>query len=388
MALVKGKYGWAEASMGEMEAEMNTDGIYYLNEDGGDPEAPLTTDYSVTELTVTEAGRYWLTGYDSIDKKAGTAYPNCTEIDATDCTGDVVLVGNARNNLLSAGSGKASLWGGIDGNDTMQGGASQDMFWFAEGDDKDVIWDFTSGDGDAADVLVLYGGSLDSVSRSGKALTLNMPQGHRLTVTTDTTSDGIILYSWDAKTILKAKIGDSMWNSNFGYAEDIIYYQGGPRRDVLTLPGGTEEKLVWLDGSKEKSYVSIDVIDGSQSSGADQLAGTQASESIVGGRAEASLWGGAGSADDTLRAGTGDNLLFYGYGEGNDLVQSTYRDARIMLYNITVPQLTETSINGNTVRIGTTAGHTLTVEGKTAYFTLADGSSWKPNRQDSTWIRL
>lgn len=373
-----------------LQAETDIYVTDYLNEDTGesDAEEPIYTDYSVTKLTVTEAGSYWLTGYDAIGKKAGIAYPNCTEIDATECTGDVVLVGNAKSNLLLAGSGKSSLWGGIDGNDTMQGGIAQDMFWFGEGDGKDVVRDFTTGSGEAADVLVLYRGPLKSVTRNGMVLTVNMAESNRLTVNTDSLGDGTVLYTWDGKTNLQAKIGNAAGDNRLTYEEDVSYYQGGNFKDTLVLSGGTEAKIVWLDGSQKKTFSGIEIIDGSESSGADQLAGTYAAESIVGGRAEASLWGGQGSADDTLRAGTGDNLLYYGYAEGNDLIQSTYRDAKVMLYNMSLSQIAETKIGGNVISIATTSGHTLTVEGKTAYFALADGTKWKPNRQDGVWVRI
>ena len=380
----------AESDVLNLQTETDIYVTDYLNEEtgGADTEEPIYTDYSVTKLTVTEAGNYWLTGYDAINKKAGVAYPNCNEIDATGSTGDVVLVGNANSDLLLAGAGKSSIWGGIDGNDTMQGGAAQDMFWFGEGDGKDVVWNFTTGSGETADVLALYRGALRSVNRNGIMLTFNMAESNRLTVTTDSLGDGTILYTLDGKTILQAKIGNAVSDNNLTYAEDVTYYQGGNFKDTLVLSGGTEAKVVWLDGSQKKNFSGIDIIDGSESSGADQLAGTYAAESIVGGRAEASLWGGIGGADDTLRAGTGDNVLYYGYGEGNDLIQSTYRDAKVMLYNISSSQIAGAEIAGNVVRIATTSGHTLTVEGKTAYFALADGTRWKPNRQDGVWVRI
>ncbi|WP_029541411.1 hypothetical protein [Selenomonas sp. AB3002] len=351
-------------------------------------EEPLTTDYTVTTLTVTEAGSYWLTGYDPINKKAGVAYPNCREVDASECSGDVLIVGNEKNNLLLAGTGKSSLWGGLDGKDTMQGGSARDLFWYGNGDSNDTVWDFTPGEEETSDVLVLYSGSVASVSRLGTILTLKMSDGSGLTVQSSSGADDVILYSWDAKDIQKAKIGNSNGNNTMSYTEEVLYYQGGSKKDILTLSGGTEAKLIWLDGSQKASYNSIDVIDGSQSSGADQLAGTTASESLVGGRAAASLWGGTGSASDTLRAGTGENILFYGYGEGDDVIQNTYRNDTVMLYNIGLDQISATNINGELISIRTTAGQTLTVNGKTELFVLGDGANWKPDRNSGTWQKL
>lgn len=353
-------------------------------------EEPLYTDYTVTTLTVTEAGNYWLTGYDAINKVAGTAYPNAKKIDASECAGTVVLVGNYLNNSLIAGEGKSSLWGGVGGNDAMYGGSSRDMFWYGEGDGNDVAYDFTAGTGDAADVLNLYSGGLQSVSRSGNVLKLAMADGNGLSVRISSGTDAAVLYTFGAKDSLRgAMIGDSTKANSMRYDDSVTYYQGGSGRDVLTLDGGTEAKVVWLDGSKGKSFSGIDVIDGSESSGADQLAGAAASESLYGGRANTSLWGGPGSASDTLRAGTGGNFLYYGYGEGNDVMEDTHWNDTVMLYNVSLSQLTGAAISSDAVSITTTAGQTLTVNGKAGEFDLAgDGTRWKPNRLTCKWEKL
>ena len=353
-----------------------------------DTEEEVTTDTSVTSLTVTEAGSYWLTGYDPINKKAGTAYPNCKTIDASDSTGEVVLVGNYNNNTLIAGEGKSSLWGGIAGNDTMQGGSSRDMFWYSEGDGNDWAIDFTAGTAETSDVLNLFSGTLSSVSRSGTLLSFAMADGKGLALrTVSSEADTAILYMTGGSETYQAKIGYSSQSNTLTYAEDVIYYQGGSKNDTLTLSGGTDAKVVWLDSSQGKGYSSIDIIDGSQSSGADQLAGGAASETIIGGRGEASLWGGAGSAADTLRAGTGENYLFYGFGEGNDVMLDTHRNDKVMLYDISLGQLTAANISGETVTLSTTAGQTLTVSGAAGAFILADKSVWVPNRQSKTWAQ-
>ena len=64
-----------ESDVLNLQAETDICVVDYLNEETGGSEAeePLYTDYSVTELTVTEAGSYWLTGYDAINKKAEVA---------------------------------------------------------------------------------------------------------------------------------------------------------------------------------------------------------------------------------------------------------------------------------------------------------------------------
>ncbi|MBQ7496348.1 MAG: hypothetical protein IJU00_00680, partial [Selenomonas sp.] len=171
------------------------------------------------------------------------------------------------------------------------------------------------------------------------------------------------------------------------YQEEVSFYQGGNGRDTLR-GSGSGDKSIWLDGSRGQSYVSLEVLDGSTSSGDDQLAGSSgAEELIMGGTGEASLWGGAGSGNDTLRAGSGANCLFYGYGEGNDVIQNTSANDRVMLYNIRLDQVSGAEIGSSDVKISTAAGQTLTVQGD-ARFTLSDGSTWRADHNTKQWTAV
>lgn len=333
-----------------------------------------------TKVTANGNGNVWLSGYDVLAGRSFThdpAFPDATELDGSSVTSEVILAGNSKNDLIKGGQGKTSLWGGGASNDTLQGGSGRDMFWFGAGDGNDVVTNYASGN----DVINLYSGSLTSFGRNGNNLKLNMNDGSSLTV--QSSPDAVVLYSTDAVHISGAKIGDSNKASVISYTEAASSYFGGSGRDTLQVSGGGN-KNVWLDGSQGKSYASIEIIDGSESTGADQLVGSSAAESIQGGKGQASLWGGAGSANDTLRAGSGDTHLFYGYGEGNDVLQYTGTNDRVVLYNIGLDQLTGADIGSNDVKIRTTANHTLTVQGEAA-FTLSDGSTWRADHNTKQW---
>jgi Ca2+-binding RTX toxin-like protein len=66
-----------------------------------------------------------------------------------------VLYGHGNADVLNAGGGNDYLNGGA-GDDTLIGGAGDDHFVFAPGDGKDIITDFTPGDG-SGDVIDLSG---------------------------------------------------------------------------------------------------------------------------------------------------------------------------------------------------------------------------------------
>ena len=340
------------------------------------------------KLSVQGGGRYWLGGYDPLEGEEVASYPDATELDASGSSDSVILGGNAKNNLIKAGSGQSSLWGGGSSSDTLQGGSARDMIWYGAGDGHDVVKSFAAGTGDNSDVLNLYSGSLAAVSRSGNTVSLSMSDGSSLQVGTNAGADGVILYSTDGgDNLFGAKIGESSKGSRLSYQEEVSFYQGGSGRDTLQA-AGSGDKLIWLDGSRGAAYSGIEIIDGSASSGADQLAGSGAEELILGGGGEASLWGGAGSGNDTLQAGKGGNVVFYGYGEGSDVIKDTTDSDRVMLYNIGLGQVAAASVGASEVSVTTTAGQILKVYGTAGTFTLGDGSSWRPDRQNGSWQRV
>jgi len=104
-------------------------------------------------------------------------------------TKSVTINGNANDNIIYGGAGKDVLYGnggndkifgnagndilvGGKGNDTLTGGAGKDTFFYANGDSKDVIADFT-----AKDKIYLSSGSINSVTLSGKDVTLKIGKG-------------------------------------------------------------------------------------------------------------------------------------------------------------------------------------------------------------------
>lgn len=347
------------------------------------PAAPVTEDSGDdTFIKVTEPGNYWLSGYDPTSGRRVGSYPRAVTVDASGASGEIILAGNGNGNILKGGRGETSLWGGGASNDTLQGGAGRDMFWFGGGDGRDMVQSFTAGT--SGDVLNFYTGSLASISRSGKNLSFGMAGGGSLSVSTSAGSDSVVLYSTDAVHIYGAKIGEAARANSLSYSGGVSYYQGGGGTDTL-VASGAASKNIWLDGSQGQAYSSIEIIDGSRSSGSDQLAGSGASETIIGGSGSASLWGGAGSANDTLRSGSGANVLFYGYGEGSDLMVGTGSNDRVMLYNIGLGQLVDAQIGTDYVTISTNVGQTLTVKGAAEVFTLGDGSSWRASHQARQW---
>lgn len=94
-------------------------------------------------LTVSEDADIWLDG------SKGTSYENVSKVSASSSSGTVVIAGNGSNDeVLEAGKGESSLWGGAgSSNDTLKGAAGgTTTYYFGKGEGNDVITSTTSDD--------------------------------------------------------------------------------------------------------------------------------------------------------------------------------------------------------------------------------------------------
>ena len=87
----------------------------------------------------------WLCGFDVLGGTGEQVYTSIDDsivnIDASDRTGDYVIAGNTQANMITAGNGKQSLWGGFgDADDTFDGSASgAKEYYFGKNEGHDVI---------------------------------------------------------------------------------------------------------------------------------------------------------------------------------------------------------------------------------------------------------
>ena len=104
-------------------------------------------------------------------------------IDARKCSSELELIGNEKNNVIRAGSGDSTLWGGL-GNDKLYGGSGENIFVYDGG--KDQIFDCGAEDRIVLDI------ALDDIKISGKnvklmfgkeSLTIKKAVGSELTIT-------------------------------------------------------------------------------------------------------------------------------------------------------------------------------------------------------------
>ena len=95
-------------------------------------------------------------------------------IDASKAVDEVYLIGNDKNNKLTAGSGGSTLEGGGK-NDKLYGGDGADVFIF-DGQGKDKIYNYSSGD------RIELTADITKAKLSGKNLKVTVEGGGVLTV--------------------------------------------------------------------------------------------------------------------------------------------------------------------------------------------------------------
>ena len=326
----------------------------------------------------------WLGGTNIVTGRANATYENSTvtTINATQMTSSRVLAGNDNNNVITSGSGGATLWGGAGGNDTLTGGSGQDVFWYSLGGGNDVIRNFKSGKSSACDVLAISGGGIVSMTRGTGSITLSMSDEGTLKINVGTDVDTAIKYATEFGTSshVKIKVGNTSSDNVFTYDPNVQIYFGGTQNNTLNV---TQSAEVWLDDDK---YSNITELNASTSSGTNILAGDTNSNTIIGGSGSSSLWGGAENVDDLLKGGSGQNTFWYGLDEGNDTIKNAKSTDTINFYNVQLSDITSVEKTSSGWSIGISS-NTLSISGNMPTANLADGSRWSYNSETETWTR-
>ena len=170
-------------------------------------------------------------------------------------------------------------------------------------------------------------------------------------------------------------------DKNITYNDAANYFVATSRNATLTVGEGAE---IWLDNSHGKIFAGdIKTIDATTSEGRNTLAGNALDNTILAGNGDASLWGGTGG-DDLLIGGTGKNTFFYLQGNGSDTIQSANDGDAVILSNVTLEQISDTSITAGGVAINFKDGGSLQIN-STADITyqLADGSKFSANHEQA-----
>ena len=323
------------------------------------------------------------------NKTSSHANAGILTLDATQSTGTIILAGNSNSNVIKAGSGGSSIWGGessndvlnsgSSGNDVLIGGIGRDVFWYT-GDGNDVVQNFTSGNDPLNDVLTVTDTNF-SLNRADGNLTFTMASGKTLSVSVGSDVNQEIQYSTDGKNIIAVKVGNNDSENIFTY-EDNLYYLGGNANDTLSISNSTSNYTIFLT---DEHFVNIDVLDAQNSSSQNILAGNNFDNQILAGSGNSSLWGGASTSNDVLTGGNGADMFLYGIGEGNDSINNANSNDIVNLYNVSVNDIASFEDLGSGVKINLSFGSLTINTTETPKYILSDGSSYRYDKNSYTW---
>ncbi|MBQ7629900.1 MAG: calcium-binding protein [Selenomonadaceae bacterium] len=322
----------------------------------------------------------WLGETDLINNKPSKhANSDIVTLDATQLTNTLILTGNDNNNVIKSGSSGGSIWGGTGGDDTLIGGDSRDMFWYANGNGTDIVKNFTAGTSKTSDVVTIIDNF--EVSRVGNDLALITGDGNALMVSLESNINEAIQYSSDGVNVIGVKVGNTDSGNNFTY-ENNLYFLGGKGSDTITIYDSTGDTTIFLTDNR---FNNINILDAQNSDKKNILAGNNLDNTILAGSGDTSLWGGNSNSNDVLFGGGGADMFWFGIGEGEDVINNVNANDTVNLYNVNLSDIAAATDYQTGLQIKLSSG-TLNVDGvETPKFLLSDGKSYRYDRENATW---
>ena len=321
-------------------------------------------------------------------------YANIKRVDASASTGDVILVGNGES-TLTGGQGNSTLWGFGAKGDLLTGGTGNDTFFYGNGNGRDTITGYSSGDttdGSNTDTIVFLTEDLDlsKTRKDANGLVYTMGSGttQKLTVKTTGAEDANTIYNWKAfgdDTTYHSKYGLTSADNSFTYDSSVSLYYGGTGTDTLTF-SDTVNGTFWLGQNYDGVMLeNVEVFDASMATGDIVLWGENgANSTVIGGQGNTTLFGGFNGSNDVLQGSafsTGTTTFLFGTNDGKDTITASSATDKVVFYDIDESGLdyTKTKMVGTDLRVVLTDGSTLTVTGiadGVNTFTFNDGNSY------------
>ena len=314
-------------------------------------------------------------------------------VDATELTRGIMIVGNKNANSISAGAGDDSLFGNT-GNDTVLGGDGNDYISGDAGDDKlygnagnDTIAggtgtdSLTGGDGKDVfvhvadnDVIIDYTEGKDKIKLAEEyaSVTSASLKGNDVVLTvglgTITVKDGkgknLTIVDYDGKetsSVYGASDTEEFDNSSASkvtLSSGILIGDASSRTKAIRIMGNTLDNSILGSSGKDTLY---------GKNGDDYIDGGKGNDKLYGQNGADTLWGGAGN--DMLEGGAGADLFVYT--AGKDVITDYAKGDKISVS----ADVTASSIKGSDATFTIGSG-TLTVKngfGKEIVFIDAEG---------------
>ena len=304
-------------------------------------------------------------------------------------SGTATLMGSANaKNVLMAGSGNDSMWGGGSEMDTLIGNSEQNAsteFFFMDGDGRDQIHNFQFSTADnraTADKLNFDTSVVREIKVSGNDLIISMNNGENDILTLKDAA-GKDVHAQNSYIEVTAQIADTLLT----YDGVANYYEATGKNATVEVSSDVYSAEIWLNNPAQ-FYGNIKEVNASNMEGNVIIAGNDENNILRGSKGNSSLWGAGGN--DSLVGGSGSNVFWYGFAEGNDTISNANSGDTINLYNISLEQIKSAELTGRMAKFTFTNDETLTVNSSSLEelnFQLADKSTWKANISSKTFTQ-
>ena len=308
-----------------------------------------------------------------------TTTPEVKTIDASEAAGAENIVGNYNDNNIIAGNDAATITGTAGNNnaDLGSGWGAKSYFYSAQ-EGFSNVFNYSSARGD----IVGYGKSLASFSRNDYGLVLNSFDGTSLGIFTNESTDHAFNLEFGGQ-ITRAKVAKSYEASSFTQEDNTLIIGNAETQDTVNVYSSAwESKYVNLN----ESYSSIEVVNGANVLGDFTAIGQDYNDStLVGGSGNNSLWGGIGS-NDIIDSGAGATTIFYGQGNGTDIVANSKESDTLNLMGTTLDQIAFAGqISADFFAVGLTSGETVYLDGNKNRTVVMQNQEYHYEAASASW---
>ena len=143
-----------------LQTDSTADDLISYSVDGETFTDAKIADAGTTEIAYSDDIKYFALGSEgtlivdgedrheiNLDGTLGQEFFNISNINASNSTGENILMGDAKSNIIIGGSGTNYLWGGSGSeSDILIGGAGADVFYFGQSDGNDTIQNASASD--------------------------------------------------------------------------------------------------------------------------------------------------------------------------------------------------------------------------------------------------
>ena len=257
--------------------------------------------------------------------------PNAPEnINANDVRYKLELYGDGRNNKIwvDGNSGYTKKIYAGEGDDTIYGGNSKDIFYYEQGEGNDVIYNYEAG----KDSIFLKSGNIkSSIIRGsdvilniegGGSITLKQAKGKEVTIETNETSVRSI-YANDTKGKRVVLSGISFFSLDSTISPESI--DATSNYNDLTVYGDDRNNAIWVDGGQHRT------------------------NNVY-----------AGKGNDIIYGGKGKDIFHYYQDDGNDVIYN-YESGRDVLF-LKSGSIMGTSLKNSDVILNIQGGGSITLK--------------------------